>query len=46
MSIAIVEMLIANRIRVFPFPHIKGFSRIVHNRAVPGALMSIRRLRR
>jgi hypothetical protein len=45
-SIVIIEMLIANRIRVFPFPYVNRFSRVVGNRGIPGALTSIISLRR
>jgi hypothetical protein len=44
-SIVILEMLIADRIRVFPFPYIKWFSRVTYNRSMFGALMSITRHR-
>jgi hypothetical protein len=41
MSIIILEMLIADRIRVFPFPYESRFIHAVYNRGILGTLMSI-----
>jgi hypothetical protein len=44
-SIVILEMLIAHRIRVFPYPYERRFICVVYYRCILGALMSITRHR-